>query len=629
MPSACGSERLTMCGVAGYFGVGQLEPEAVHVLLDRMRHRGPDHQAHGMWPASRGHNCFLFHSRLSIIDLDPRANQPFTVGTKSIVFNGELYNYRELRLGLRNKGYEFRTESDTEVMLAAIAHYGWAVLDRFEGMWALAVYDRHDESLTLCRDRFGEKPLYVYRDRKGLYFASEVKFIQELQDRPLEINIDQLYRYLVNGYRSLYKHGGETFFKDVTEVAPGTIFRLDAAGGTSCDRYWRPACHIDEAMTHDDAVAGVRQKLIRSLDLRLRSDVPIAFCMSGGVDSNSLISIAKNLFEYDVHGFTIVNTDQRYEEQDAVEQSVKELGIRHTNVALDRTDFLGRVRSLVRQHDAPIFTISYFAHWLLMRAVSESGYRVSVSGTAADELFTGYLDHHLLYFAEVADDPALFARSRDAWERTVKPNVRNPYLQDAATFVERPDFRDHLYLNAERFSSYTTRDWHEAFTETNFTDGLLRNRMLNELFHEVIPVILHEDDVNAMSFSIENRSPFLDRQLFDYCYSIPTRHLMRDGYAKVVLRDAMRGIVPSAVLDNSRKVGFNVPLSSFVDFNDRQTREAVLDDGPVFDLVRRDSIGKMWDQPSLANSESKFLFNFICLRMFMEEFGQAGTGVAV
>jgi len=163
-------------------------------------------------------------------------------------------------------------------------------------------------------------------------------------------------------------------------------------------------------------------------------------------------------------------------------------------------------------------------------------------------------------------------------------------------------------------------EWAEPFTEAHYTDSLLRNRMLNELFHESVPVILHEDDLNAMYFSIENRSPFLDRELFEFCYRIPSRHLMRDGLAKVVLRDAMRSIAPEPILTNPRKVGFNAPIFSFLDVNDPDVKSALLDHSPIFDHVRRGAIENLLQKPDLPNSESKFLFYFLSSKLFLEEF---------
>jgi asparagine synthase (glutamine-hydrolysing) len=561
-----------------------------------------------------------------------------------MVYNGELYNYLELRAELTASGHVFATESDTEVLLRAVDHFGWQGLDRCEGMWAFGVYDEADGSLTLCRDRFGEKPLYLYRDASGLYFGSEVKFISALVGRRLEVNFDHLYRYMVNGYKALYKacpepgrsacpepgrsacpepgrRDGQTFFKDLAELSPSTILRLDETGCPEQHTYWRPRFCPDESMSYADAVAGVRERLIQSVEFRLRADVPLAFCMSGGIDSNSLISIAKNVFGYDVHGFTITNSDARYEEQDMVDHAVAKLGIRHTSIPVNPNEFLPKLRTLVRYHDAPVYTITYFAHWLLMESIAGHGYRIAVSGTAADELFTGYYDHHLAYLYEIQNDSELYPKSLQAWMEHVRPLVRNPYLSDPDLFVNYPDFRDHIFLDATKFAEYLTDGWFEPFNEERFSESLLRNRMLNEMFHESVPVILHEDDLNAMYFSIENRSPYLDRALFDFCYSIPSRHLIRNGFAKAVLRDAMGGIVPERILDNHRKVGFNAPIFSFLDVRDPDVRSYLLDGSPIFDHVRREKIEQLIEKPDLPNSESKFLFYFLTSKIFLEEHG--------
>lgn len=337
----------------------------------------------------------------------------------------------------------------------------------------------------------------------------------------------------------------------------------------------------------------------------------------------SLISIARRELGEDVHGFTIVNSDARYEEQEMVDAAVRELGVRHTALALPTEDFLPRLRTLVAQHDSPVATISYFVQWLLMAAVHDGGYRVAVSGTAADELFSGYYDHHLAYLRQVSDDPALHAPARAAWEEHVLPLVRNSFLRDADLFLRDASFRDHIYLDAEELAGWLTDGAEpyrpDAFTERAHTDDLLRNRMLNELFAEAVPVILHEDDLNAMAFSIENRSPFLDRDLLEFTLTIPTAHLVRDGRAKAVLREAMRGIAPDAVLDNRRKVGFNAPILDLLDTRDPAVRDEVLADGPIWDVVRRDAVQKLLDSDDLPNSRSKFLFSVLASKMFLEE----------
>jgi asparagine synthase (glutamine-hydrolysing) len=608
-----------MCGIAGYFGKVVPDRDAIEKCLTLMHRRGPNACSSFVHNSGKDRHVALLHSRLSIIDLDDRANQPFQIGSKVLVYNGELYNYLELKKELGELGHQFITESDTEVLLRILIQYGWEGLRRCEGMWAFALYDKEDHSLLLSRDAFGEKPLYFHRAEKGFYFGSEIKFLAKLSGIHFKTNHQHLYRYLVNGYKSLYK-GKDTFFHGVEELPRATVLKISADGQVTTHQYWEPEFKPEDSMTYDEAVQGVRESLIESIRLRLRADVPLAFCMSGGVDSNTLISVAKKILKYDVHGFTILNSDPRYNEQPIVEAAVRELGIRHTAVPVTTEHFLRNLKALVRQHDAPVYTITYYAHWLLMGSVAQGGYHISISGTGADELFTGYYDHHNAYLYEVRKDAANHRAALEAWTKYIKPEVRNPFLGNPDLFVENPSFRDHIFLNAEDFAKYLKDYRAESFTEESYCPGLLRNRMCNEMFHEIVPPILHEDDLNSMYFSIENRSPFLDRRLFEFSNRIPTRHLIRDGAAKAILRDSMRGIVPSAVLDQRKKVGFNAPILSFLNPEDSEVRDYLLDQSPIFDHVKRDCIESLISKKNLPNSESKFLFYFLNAKMFLEEF---------
>jgi len=609
-----------MCGIAGYLGPNPPNEQRLHEAGSTLAHRGPDGSGVYRHVVGPGIGVGLAHRRLAILDLDPRSNQPFRLGDGVLVYNGEIYNYIEVREELQKLGQEFKTTGDTEVLAAALLRWGVDCLDKLEGMWAFAWYRETDGSLLLSRDRFGEKPLYFHRTGKGFYFGSEVKAIFSLMGRKLSINYSHLKRYLVNGYKSLYKKQ-ETFFDELEEVLPGHIVWVRDSV-ISSSRYWNPNLNCqDTSMTFKDAVHEAKHFLTSSVRIRLRSDVPIAFCLSGGVDSNALVSIASKELDYECHGFTIINTDSRYEERELVKTAVSALGIPHTAVATSNKSFLRNLRSLIISHSAPIYTLTYYAQWLLMQAINENGYKVSVSGTGADELFSGYYDHHLAYLQEASRDfPDQYKVSLKNWEREIKPWVRNPYLSNPNYFIDSPNSRDHIFLDNQVFSSMLVEPFAESFYEQHFSDRLLRNRMLNEIFHETVPVILHEDDLNAMYFSIENRSPFLDRKLFEFCQSIPSVHLIQQGRAKAVLRNAVHGLAPDAVITSARKVGFNAPIFDFLDLKDPVIASELMADSPIFEIVRREEIAQLLDEASLPNSRSKFLFNFACSKIFLEEF---------
>ena len=606
-----------MCGIAGLWGSVPADEPRVRDCLDSLRHRGPDDHAFRSFLSHRGHITTMLFSRLSIIDLDHRANQPMHSHGVWLTVNGEIYNYREVRALLEGRGVRFRTSSDTEVLLEGYREYGWSILDMLEGMWAFALYDVSTGRLSLCRDRFGEKPLHLAVTPTGFAYASEATALSTLTGSRLTPNRSHVQRFLMNGYKALYKTN-ETFFVGVSELRAGTIMHIDDDGSVTTEVYWTPHIDVEEDMSFEEAVAGARQHLSRSVEVRLRADVPLAFSLSGGVDSVALASIARRELGVDVHGFTILNSDPRYEERALVQLVVAELGLQHTGIELDTGGFMDRLRSMVTHRGAPIFTITYYIQCMLMQEVARSGYKVVVGGTGADEIFTGYYDHHLFYIAALS--PSDRPNAIDAWERNLKPFVRNPYLQDPERFVLDPGFRDHVYLEAARFASYLVAPPDEPFAEAMYHPVPLRNRMLNELLHESVPVIMHEEDLNAMAFSIENRSPYLDRGLMEFTSRIPSRLLVRDGRAKAVLREAVRGIAPDAVLDNPRKIGFNAPIEDLIDLQDSEVRSAILADSPIFEVVKREAISAMMEKRGLRNSESKFLFSFLGSKLFLDEF---------
>ncbi len=604
-----------MCGIAGYIGRGSIDAGRIAQTLDLMGNRGPDNRAH-IVITSGDVNVVLLHSRLSIIDLDPRANQPFSLGDCTMVYNGEIYNYVELRARLeQEKHVRFKTQSDTEVLLQSYLTWGEKCVGRFEGMWSFAIYDGKERKLFLSRDRFAEKPLYFMRARDGYYFGSEVKFIRALSGANLSVNTRHLMRYLVNGYKSLYKTA-DTFFNGIEEVPYAMNLAIDGELKLRSARYWTPICKPTQ-MTVAEAVAGFRERLLESMRIRLRADVPLAFCLSGGVDSAALTSIAAKKFGYHVATFSIMDQDERYNEYDNIKATVDDLHCRHTIIDIPKKGFLDRMKQLIAYHDSPVATISYYVHSFLSEAISKGGYKVAVSGTAADELVTGYYDHFNLHLYEMRNRPE-HAQLLADWRKYVSGMVRNPHLQNPQLYDAAPGFRKHIYLNNDIFAACLKEDFNEEFFEEKYCESLLRNRMMNELFHEAVPVILHEDDLNSMCYSVENRSPYLDSRLFDFSYSIPAEHLIHDGYAKNVLREAVKGILNEQVRKDRRKKGFNASIHSVVDLHRGPDNEYLLDGGPIYDIVRKEKISEIMKINPMPNSYSKFMFNFINAKIFLE-----------
>ncbi|MCB0317352.1 MAG: asparagine synthase (glutamine-hydrolyzing) [Bdellovibrionales bacterium] len=606
-----------MCGIAGYFGTKQLSDSVITKTLDTMKKRGPDSQAYKSFIHDK-YNIHLLHSRLSIIDIGNQSSQPFTSDGYTIIYNGELYNYLEIRKELEATGILFTTNSDTEVFLKAYIQWGPDCLKKCEGMWALAIYDSHKRTLFLSRDRFGEKPFFTYKDSTGLYFASETKTLRTLTEKSFSVNSEHIKRYLVNGFRSLYKNK-QTFFKDISYLSPRTYALVKDPLKIHEVEYWFPRVVTDKSMSLEDAIIGFKEKFTTALSIRLRSDVPLAFCLSGGVDSASIASTAVKELGAKISTFSIIDFDYRYDEEKNIDSTILDLDCNGFKINTSKEGFFERLKSLINYHDAPLVTISYYVHSFLSEAISKQGFRVALSGTGADEMLTGYYDHFLLQLHDIYNSEN-YASTLSSWEKYIKPFVRNPHLSDPNLYLKNDKFRSHIYLNRDQFSECLHEEFTEDFYEENYHDSLLRNRMLNELFNEIVPPILHEDDLNSMMHSIENRSPFLDSNLLEFCLSIPAQHLISNGYAKFILREAMDGVLNNKVRLDREKKGFNASLNSLVDFNNPETCDFLLAKNPVFDLVDRNKIKEMLKLDPLPNSFSKFLFNFINIKFFLEEF---------
>lgn len=607
-----------MCGIAGAITTEPISEERIRSALASLKHRGPDSQSYTCRKVN-GYYIYLLHTRLSILDLSNHSSQPIDTGSGLLVVNGEVYNYVEAKK--RCSTYDAR-DNDSVVLARLLKEHGLKCLEWLEGMWAFAYLDLRREEFYLSRDRFGEKPLYYINGSKGtLYFASEPKAIWKLSGIRPSVNHNHVKRYMVNGYKSLYM-SGETFYNELKEVKRACNLRFNLKGEQREEVYWKVDYKVrQDKLDYGDIINDVRGLLKSSLEIRLRSDVPIAFCLSGGVDSTSLVALAKDLGCTDINTFTVINSDHRYEEYDMISLFLKSVDVKNTQIEIVREGFIKNLKSLIRYHDAPVYTMSQYLQWTMMKEIALSDCKVTLSGIGADEIFSGYYDHHSFYLSYLqATDSQRFESALKDWLDGPGMYVRNPKLQDPTYFNSNPMSREHIYLDADKFASRIVGGYSENFTEEVFCGILMRNRMANELFYEAVPVLLHDEDRNAMSVSLENRSPYLDRPLVEYMAQVPTEYFIKDGLAKSILRDSVGSLVPRDVVKNKRKVGFNVPIEDLLDLRSDEVDEILETDSPMDYIVSRDTIRGLIEstEDRLSNEESKYIFNYFSSRFFME-----------
>lgn len=606
-----------MCGIAGYIGRKKIDKKQIDQVKSVLKHRGPD--ANGVFEKKiKNNNLLLIHTRLSIIDLNKRSDQPFYYDNSILIFNGEIYNYLEIMSELKSLGHKFKTKSDTEVLIHSLREWGLDAVEKFEGMWSFAWLDLVENKTYLSRDRFGEKPLYYFVSNEGFYFGSEINIFPQFLKRKLSVNYDHLIKYLTLGYKSLYKYNSN-FFNDIKEVEAGTNLIVNLSGEIKKIKYWNKfKTNKSNNNTLRDNILQTREALINSVRLRTRSDVPLAFCMSGGIDSNALISIAKKELNLDVIGFSILSTDKRYNEKNYIDTSSEYLNIKNINVRFKKTNFLSDLRKIISQNGKPLSTISYYLHWLLVKEMSKRGFKVCLSGVGADELFSGYYDHHLLYLKEIYRNKKKFKKSLNYWKKVQMKNIQNPLLKDPFLYIKNKNFREHIFFNKEKYKDLFLVDYQIKYKEEKYTTQFMRNRMLNELYNETVPPILHDDDLNSMSFSIENRSPFLDRNIYELTKSFPTEQLIQNGMAKFILRESVKDIIPKKISQNNRKIGFNTSLTDHINFKDKKTKDQFLSDSPIFEIINKNKIEQIIKSNKFLEQNTQLVFNFISSKIFLE-----------
>jgi asparagine synthase (glutamine-hydrolysing) len=543
-----------MCGIGGIVGAPAPDPGVLDRMAAAMANRGPDGQ--GTWSAA---DCGLAFRRLAIIDLTDRAMQPMHLGPLHLVFNGEVYDYRERRAELEALGHRFVTESDTEVLLHAWAQWGEGALDRVNAMLALAVWDERDRSLTLAVDPFGEKPLLYVPDGDRLAFASDVQALQEAIPGLGAPDGDAVAAFVAHGTMPPVDR---TFFAGIRRLPGGHVLRW-RDGETTIRRYWAPQ-PVDVPDAYPDAVAELRELLLDSIRLRLRSDVAVGTSLSGGVDSSAIVTLSAHLAgDHRRHAFTARFPGYERDEWDYAAAVAEAAGVVEHHPAEPTLDTLADdLRAFVAAQQEPVLKLNQYAQWSVFAAAREAGVTVLLDGQGADELLAGYILTR--GYALRSLGPAAMARAYAS-----EPDARLP-LRLA---VGRGLLPEALAVRMRRRygSPYATTRAVEVGARTPPEEpdwprprDPLRDELLREAFFVSLPQLLRYGDRNSMAHSREVRLPFLDRRVAELALSLPPGFLIRDGFTKAALRDAVRDLVPAQVLARRDKVGFEPPQAQWL-----------------------------------------------------------------
>ena len=569
-----------MCGIAGIvdFKTRESNVPVVGHMLDLMAHRGPD--ASGIYqraPATLG------HARLSIIDLSASGDQPIHNEDKTlwITFNGEIFNYPELRDDLVGKGHRFYTQTDTEVLIHLYEAHGTDMFAHLNGQFAFALWDARKQSLLLARDRVGIRPLFYHLENQRLIFGSEIKaiFADPSISRALEP------RTLSDIFTCWTAMGGATPFKDIHQLPPGHFARFDK-DGLSIQPYWTLpfGAETDDSRSVDDWVEEIRALLLDATRIRLRADVPVGAYLSGGIDSTYTSTVVKRNFNNRLHTFSVGFTDPRFDEASFQQIAVASLGTEHRSVRCAEAD-IGRIFPQVVWHtETPLLRTGPSPLFLLSRLVRESDFKVVLTGEGADEVFAGYNIFKEAkirrFWAKDPDSkmrPALLARLYPYIFKDAKSGAfLQSFFKRNLTDVDSPAYSHLLrWHNTDQLKGFFSDDLRRrSDTLTGFIDrytqslpdGFMDWDMLTRAQYTESHLFLSnyllssQGDRMAMANSIEGRFPFLDHRVFETAARIPARLRMRGLTEKYILKKAARGLIPDPLIDRAKQP-YRAPIS--------------------------------------------------------------------
>jgi len=571
-----------MCGIAGIVHLDntKVDPCILKNMADTISHRGPDDEKFLFFDRKKKRALLLrrdekpdinstlgfAHLRLSIIDLSSEAAQPMSDSQQRywIIHNGEVFNYIELRQELIRKGYRFRSQSDTEVILYAYIEWGENCLTHFNGMWAFVIYDSHKKKLFGARDRFGIKPFFYTGDSSTFAFASEIKALLQLPAIKRQPYLPAIKDYL---YHSRVDTSRYTFFEDIFQLEPGFCFSLDLHRDSAprLKKWWDIRRNLsDPPLKINDAADSFRALLLDSIKIRLRSDVPIGICLSGGLDSSAIVSLSNPFLEKgSLRTFSIVQPGHPFDETYYIDRLISHFKVLGKKKAIDGNDLMRDLMRLIKSHDEPFTSTSMYAQWKVFEMAKNCGVTVTLDGQGADESLGGYPYFKPVFWGELLKNRYFLTLLRE-----LRADSQSPlkFLENSAMLfsgflshrtmiqlakLKSPQYSTH-WINNDIFKNVSLP--HASLPK--FFSSQLNQRLYEVFAYDGLPALLRYADRNSMAHSLESRMPFLDYRLVSYLFSLPSCFKIRDGFTKYIMRKALREDVPSYILQRRDKVPF-------------------------------------------------------------------------
>lgn len=594
-----------MCGIFAVIDLSgkPVSSSAIRSASITLKHRGPDDEGYLMADLSekkviqyKGDDSSSFserldhishlgeHSfnlgfafrRLSIIDLTEAGHQPMSDPEEKIwiIFNGEIYNYIELREELKKEGFKFRSETDTEVIIYAYKKWKTECFSKFNGMWSIIIYDLIDNKIICSRDRFGVKPLYIYTDNKKPYFilSSELKailaYLKAIGKVEFQINQELLYDYFMY---SLVDHTHETFLKYISHIEPSCFVTISSDGEVKKKKYFSIEINTSSPAYDNEYFTKrsneFRELLVDSVRLRLRTDVPLGSCLSGGIDSSSIVCIINNLLKNykavkpEVIGkaqktFSAVYYDPLSDESPFIREVVNHTGCDAHYIYPSEEKLSSDLEKLIYHLDEPFVSTSMYAQWNVMKLARENNVTVLLDGQGADEILAGYEVYHAFLYSQLLRNFRLLLLSSELIQNLPKGfeiilKGFRFYSKSKKQLSERSELK---YFSKDFIIRHSSRNVLNYRTTSN-----LQQRLYEDLTKYSLPNLLRYEDRNSMAFSIEARTPFLDWRLVKFAMETPVVYKIHRGQTKWLLRNSMKSILPEKIVQRKDKKGFPTP----------------------------------------------------------------------
>lgn len=566
-----------MCGICGMFSKNnKIDQKKFEHMVDLVAYRGPDDR--GVYYDK---NIALGHRRLAIIDLSREGHQPFCYMDRYyLVYNGEIFNYRELKSQLQEKGYEFATNTDTEVLIAMYDCYGKACVDQLNGMWSFTIYDKKQRIFFCSRDRFGVKPFY-YSCQDGMFlFGSEIKQIISMMQGDIYANKQRLLDFLIMGDLD---YTDETLFQGVKQLKGGYNLVLDLTTGThTLEQYYDLSKNVRKKSSYKAACNDFRRLFEQSVTLRLRADVPVGYCLSGGLDSSSIVCMADFVIERsgkktEQHTISSCFEDKEYDEQEYIDEVVGHTHVIPHKIFPKEEDLFKNLNEIIWHMDEPFGSTSIFAQWNVFRSAKEQGLTVMLDGQGADEQLAGYTGFYSVILAYYLRRFRLIKFGKEVYYYCKNRRVSEKYVSAIDVMLNAfvsafiPN-KVKLFLKRKSGYGYSQLPFSEALIEETVKDRELypvSDPQKYSLDHMKcsMSALLHYEDRNSMTHSIESRVPFLDYKLAESVYSMPISYKIREGITKSVMRDGLGEILPYKIKNRISKLGFVTPEEKWINNN--------------------------------------------------------------